>query len=342
MINAAIVGVGYWGKNLVRNLASNEDINLQAICDCNIDLAQQSAKKYAPEAQVVDDYNLVVSDARIEAIAIATPIATHFELAKKALKAGKHVFVEKPLASTVAECDELIDIADKNNCILMVGHVFEFNSAVLKVKELIDSGELGQVLYITGQRVNLGRIQTDMNSLWSFAPHDISIANLWIEDEPIAVSARGFSYLTKGVEDVVFVNLEYPNDVAVNLTLSWLDPRKSRLMTIVGSEKMVIYDDVSLDAKISIHDKGIENLSDFLSAPESYSQFQHKIRNGDVSLPNFKFEEPLAAECAHFVESIINNTRPKTDGVNGRSVVRVLEAAQVSMKNQGIRLSLTC
>lgn len=179
-----------------------------------------------------------------------------------------------------------------------------------------------------------------MNALWSFAPHDISIANLWLQAEPVAVSARGFSYLTKGVEDVVFVTLEYPDNTSVNLTLSWLDPRKSRLMTIVGSDKMVVYDDVSLDAKVSIHDKGIENLKEFLSEPDTYSQFQHKIRNGDVVLPNFRFDEPLAAECAHFAESILNNTTPRTDGRNGRNVVKVLEAAQMSLKNQGKRITL--
>ena len=340
MLNAALIGLGYWGKNLARNLAADKDINLHTICDMNIDLTKQNAEKYAAVARVTDDYDAVIRDPSIDAIVIATPIATHFDLAKKALEAKKHVFVEKPLASSVLECDALIEISDRNKLVLMVGHVFEFNSAVIKVKELIDSGEIGEVLYINGQRLNLGRVQTNLNALWSLAPHDISITNLWLQAEPNAVSARGFSYLTNGVEDVVFVTLEYPGNISVSLTLSWLDPRKSRLMTVVGTDKMVVYDDVSLDGKISIHDKGIENLSKFLKEPESFSEFHHKIRNGDVLFPNLNFIEPLAVECAHFAECILNNRTPRTDGRNGRNVVKVLEAAQKSLKNQGERITL--
>jgi predicted dehydrogenase len=243
--------------------------------------------------------------------------------------------VEKPLARTARECQELIDLADRYRRVLMVGHVFEFNAAVQRIRRYLDSGDLGKLFYVYSQRVNLGRIQHDVNALWSFAPHDVSILNYWFGQSPVGVSARGFSYLNSGIEDVVFVTLQYPNGVGAHLHLGWLDPRKIRLMTLVGSKKMLVYDDVSLDSKIQIYDKGIAGLHDFLEAPETFAQFQFKLRAGDVVIPTLQFDEPLHSECQHFIDCIEHKRRPLTDGLSGLRVVRVLEAADRSLRQGG-------
>lgn len=335
MVNVAMVGLGYWGPNLVRNLAAVENANVAILCDIDLNRAEMIRRRFCPEAAVGRDHSEVARDPQIDAVVIATPIRTHFELGSLFLKAGKHVFIEKPLAQNVDDCRRLIDLAEENRRTLMVGHVFEFNPAVRRIKEYLEAGELGKLFYVYSQRVNLGRIQHDVNALWSFAPHDVSIMNYWLGTEPVRVSARGFCYLSSGIEDVVFVTLEYPGGIGVNLHLAWLDPRKTRLMTLVGSKKMLVYDDVSLDAKIQLYDKGIAQLHDFLESPESFAEFQFQIRSGDLVIPAFHFSEPLQNECRHFIESIINSTRPLTDGLNGLRVVRVLEAAERSLRLRG-------
>ncbi len=335
-VNVAVVGTGYWGPNLVRNFAGLHQANLQTVCDMRTDSLNPIGKQY-PAVHLVTDYKQVLQDSTIEAVILATPVETHYELAKAALQAGKHVMVEKPLATTTAHCLELIELAEKQNKILMVGHVFLYNAAVKKLKSYIDRGELGQIYYIYSSRLNLGRIRRDVNALWNFAPHDISIALHLLEAMPAQVNARGFSYIQEGIEDVVFVTLNFPSGAGVNIHISWLDPRKVRLMTVVGSKKMVIYDDVSSDAKIQVYDKGVttasaqQTLGDF----SSFGEFQLLLRAGDVLIPKIDFTEPLKAECQHFVDCIIEGKRPITDGREGLRVVQVLEAAQRSLRNEG-------
>ena len=341
MVNIAMLGLGYWGPNLVRNLVSLEDVKVIALCDLDVKRAESFRQRFCPDARVISDYRQLADDSQVDAVVIATPIRTHYELGSFLLAAGKHVFIEKPLARTTEECRKLIDLAALHNRVLMVGHVFEYNVAVQKIKQYIDGGELGKLFYVYSQRVNLGRIQHDVNALWSFAPHDISIMNYWFGQEPVRVSARGFCYLSSGIEDVVFVTLEYPNGVGAHLHLGWLDPRKVRLMTLVGSKKMLVYDDVSLDAKIQIYDKGIAGLHDFLEAPESFAQFQFQLRVGDLVVPTIQFGEPLQSECRHFIKCITAGEPPHTDGLNGLRVVKVLEAAERSLRQGGSSIDLS-
>ena len=341
MINVAVVGLGYWGPNLVRNLASLDEVKIAALCDLDGQRAAASRDRFCPDARVINDYRLLADDAEIDAVVISTPIQTHCELGSFFLAAGKHVFVEKPLARTTEECRALIELAEHHQRVLMVGHVFEHNVAVQKIKGYIEAGELGKLFYVYSQRVNLGRIQNDVNALWSFAPHDISIMNYWFGQEPVWLSARGFSYLGSGIEDVVFVTLEYPNGIGAHLHLGWLDPRKVRSMTLVGSKKMLVYDDVSLDSKIQIYDKGVANLDEFLTAPETFAEFQFQLRQGDLTIPTLQFAEPLQTECRHFIDCIQNGTRPLTDGLDGLKVVRALEAAEQSLRLNGKPIELS-
>ena len=340
MINVAMLGLGYWGPNLLRNLTSIEGVNLTGLCDADLKRAETFRQRLCPDARVTDDHRSLADDPVIDAVVIATPIQTHYELASSLIAAGKHVFVEKPLARSSEECEALIDLAERHKRVLMVGHVFEYNFAVQKIKQYIDGGELGKLFYVYSQRVNLGRIQHDANALWSFAPHDVSILNYWFGQEPVRVAARGFSYLNSGIEDVVFVTLEYPNGVGAHLHLGWLDPRKVRLMTLVGSKKMLVYDDVSLDAKIQIYDKGISDLHAFIEAPESFAEFQFQLRVGDLVIPSLQFGEPLHAECRHFIDCVENGRQPLTDGLSGLKVVKVLEAAERSLKHDGAFIEL--
>jgi predicted dehydrogenase len=340
MVNVAVVGLGYWGPNLVRNLVSLIDVNVPVLCDLDMKGAEAIRQRFCPEARVIDNYRDLADDPQIAAVVIATPIRTHFEIGSFLLASGKHVLIEKPLAHTVEEGRSLIKLAERHQRVLMVGHVFEYNMAVQQIKQYLDQGELGKLFYVYSQRVNLGRIQNDVNALWSFAPHDVSIINYWLGQEPVWVAARGFSYLNGGIEDVVFVTLEYPNGVGVHLHLAWLDPRKVRLMTLVGSKKMLVYDDVSMDAKIQLYDKGIDLLDDFLESPQSFAEFQLQIRLGDLVIPTLQFSEPLQKECRHFIDCIQNGWRPLTDGVSGLRVVRVLEAAECSLRQGGQQVKL--
>ncbi len=340
MVKIAVVGVGYWGPNLVRNLTSIENVELVALCDMDTKRAESIRQRFCPTAKVMSDYQELAKDPGVDAVMIVTPIRTHCALGSHFLAAGKHVFIEKPLARTVEECQKLIDLAEQHQRVLMVGHVFEYNTAVQRIKQYLDQGELGKLFYVYSQRVNLGRIQQDVNALWSFAPHDVSIMSYWLGQDPIQVSARGFSYLN-GQEDVVFVTLNYANGVGAHLHLGWLDPRKVRTMTLVGSKKMLVYDDVSLEAKIQVYDKGINQLDDFLESPESFAQFQFQTRSGDLTIPTLQFGEPLQVECRHFIDCIEHNRRPLTDGYNGLRTVKVLEAAEQSLRQNGRLIELS-
>jgi predicted dehydrogenase len=334
-VTVAQVGLGYWGPNLARNLANVEGGELVALCDASTARLERMGRQL-PGVRLVPDYEELLSDETVDAIVLATPVDTHFPLAKAALDAGKHVLVEKPLATSSDECEILIRLADERGLTLMVGHVFLFNAAVEKVKEYIDGGELGDVYYVYSQRLNLGQVRQDVNAMWNFAPHDLSILCHWLGSEPTSVHAHGYSYIQPGIEDVVFMNLDFPGNVGANVHISWLDPLKVRRMTVVGSEKMVVYDDVSADAKVVVYDRGVtKRLRDradaSLGSYRSYGEFQLLLRAGDVLIPKLDFAEPLLRECQHFVDCVRTGTRPIADGRQGLMVVRALEAAQRSL-----------
>jgi predicted dehydrogenase len=337
--NVALVGLGYWGPNLARNLAILDDARLHTLCDAQPERLERLARQY-PGTRVITDFESVLADDEIHAVVLATPVVSHYELAKRALQAGKHVMVEKPLAQTSAQCAELVELAERSGLILMVGHVFLYNAAVRRVKEYIDSGEVGDVHYIYSQRLNLGQVRHDVNALWNFAPHDLSILMYWLGNDPERVIARGYSYVQPAIEDVVFMTLDFPGGVGANVHISWLDPFKIRQMTVVGSKKMIVYDDVSADARITIYDKGVARTRRSTEgrppgAYETFGEFQLLLRAGDVLIPKVDFVEPLRVECQHFVDCIRSGERPLTDGTSGLRVVRVLEAAQASMAASG-------
>jgi predicted dehydrogenase len=335
-VRLALVGLGYWGPNLARNLAILDNAELVALCDANEERLRRIGRQY-PSARLVPSFADVLADDAIDAVVVATPVDTHFDLCRAALAAGKHVMVEKPLATSSAECETLIELAAAQGRTLMVGHVFVYNAAVNKVKEYIDAGEIGDVYYVYSQRLNLGQVRHDVNAMWNFAPHDLSIMCHWFGTEPTNLTARGHSYIQPGIEDVVFLNMEYPEGILASVHISWLDPLKVRRMTIVGSEKMVVYDDVSADAKVTVYDRGvtkqlIDKTEASLGSYRTYGEFQLLLRAGDVLIPKLDFVEPLKIECQHFVDCIRTGETPVSDGRQGLWVVRALEAAQRSLQ----------
>jgi predicted dehydrogenase len=327
-LNVALVGCGYWGPNLARNFHQLPGARLAACCDLDPAILERMQALYA--TPVTREYDQVLADRSIDAVVLATPVGTHYRMARAALLAGKHLLVEKPLAMDSAEAEELIVLAKQQNRILMVGHIFEYNPAVLKIKELIDSGHIGRVYYLYSNRVNLGRVQSDINVLWSIAPHDVSIALYLLEEMPVEVCAKGAAYLNGKVEDVVFMTMLFPGGVMAHIQASWLDPSKVRRTTVVGSEKMIVYDDVASEGKVKIYDKGVYRKGDAM-----YGEFQYKVHSGDINIPKIDMSEPLRNECAHFVECVRSGAKPRTDGENGLRVVRVLEAAQQSLDRGG-------
>lgn len=328
MINIAQIGVGYWGPNLLRNLVSSKRCNVRKVSDLSSE-RRDFVKGLYPAVETVSDSDQIIDDPSIEAVVIATPVATHFELAIKALEKGKHILVEKPMARSVQEVEQIGAMASRQGRVAMVGHTFLFNSAVRYVKRLIDDGSLGEVRYIYSQRLNLGRIRSDVDALWNFAPHDISIIQYWLGDpQPASVVRRGVAYIQEGIEDVVFLNILYPGKVMANIHVSWLDPTRVRSITIVGSKKMVVYDDAA-ENKIAIYDKGIERKA-VLGEHMDYDnqQFQtFNYRSGDVLLPKIDFKEPLKVEIDHFIDCINGDTECITGIDHAKKVVGILSAA---------------
>ncbi len=325
MMNVAQIGVGYWGPNLLRNLVANERCTVKTVVDLSENRRRYVQGLY-PAVQVTDELDQVFHDPEIEAVIIATPVATHYDLALKALQSGKHILVEKPMAKSVDEVEAIGQLAEKQGLLAMVGHTFIYNAAVRYVKQFIDSGELGEVRYINSQRLNLGRIRSDVDALWNFAPHDISIIQYWLGDpEPKSVIRRGVDYIQNTVDDVVFLNILYENKIMANIHVSWLDPLKVRKMTVVGSQKMIVYDDVA-ENKVAIFDKGIERMAvlgeDMDYDNQYYQSFNH--RNGDVLLPKIDFKEPLNVELNHFLDCIENGGLCLTGVDHAKKVVRIL------------------
>ena len=334
MLKVAVVGTGAWGKNLVRNFHQFPDVEIACCCDSDKAKREAIAMSY-PGLNTTGNFEDVLADESIMAVIIASSAVAHHTLAKAALLAGKHVYVEKPLALSTDHAEELVALAEAGNLKLMVGHLLLYHPAVTYLKELVDSGELGEVFYIYSQRVNLGKIRQDENALWSFAPHDISVILYLLGKLPESVSARGESYLQQGVEDVVFVNMKFPDRKMAQLQVSWLDPHKVRKITIVGKKKMAVFDDTESAEKLKIFDKGVTGVS-----YESYGD-SLTIRFGDIKIPHISMTEPLRTECRHFVDCILEDKQPLTDGADGVRVVRILEAAQKSMENDGapVRIS---
>ena len=329
MLNIAQIGVGYWGPNLLRNLDANSLCTVKAVVDLSKERRNFVSSHY-PNIQTTDDIEAIINDSDIDGIVIATPVSTHFDLTMKSLHAGKHILVEKPMATKTDQVREISQLARKKELVAMVGHTFLFNSAVRYVKSIIESGELGDIRYIYSQRLNLGRIRDDVDALWNLAPHDISIIQYWLnEPEPIKIDKIGMDYVQKGIDDVTFMNITYPNNIMAHIHVSWLDPHKIRKMTVVGSKKMVVYDDIA-ENKVMIYDKGIDRMAvlgeqmDF-DNPVTFS-FNH--RSGEVFIPVIDWVEPLKIEIDHFLKCIQNNIPCITGPEHAEKVVRILEMAE--------------
>ncbi|MFW5708790.1 MAG: Gfo/Idh/MocA family protein [Chloroflexota bacterium] len=329
MIRIGVVGYGYWGPNLVRNFAQLNTTELVVVADKNEEQLDRVRSAYPYVDTTTDVENLFKY--RLDAVIIATPPPSHFSLAKDCLEHGLHVLVEKPLTLNSQHAVELIDLARQRGLILMVGHTFEYNPAVRKLKEIIDSGELGRLLYIDTVRVNLGLLQQKLNVVWDLAPHDVSILHYLLGSTPDMVAAQGGDCIVEDLHDIAYLNLRFPERVLAHVHISWLDPCKVRRITVVGSKKMAVYDDVEPLEKIKIYDKGVDRIP----YTDSFGDFQYSYHYGDVVIPHIRFSEPLRIECQHFIDCITTGQQPQTDGVNGLNVIRVLEAAQQSLENGG-------
>jgi predicted dehydrogenase len=329
MVRIGQVGLGAWGKNLLRNFSSLNGCRVIAAADLEENAISKLKSDY-PGVEFTADVESIMDKSKIDALVIATPPATHYELAEKALEAGLDIFVEKPLVLDVKKGEALVSKANELERVLMVGHIMEYHSATEYLKRLIDSGELGKVYYLYAVRVNLGKVRDIENSLWSFAPHDISMINYLIGSFPVKVSADGQSYLQDGIEDVAFMTLHYPGKVMAHIHVSWLDPHKDRKLTIVGSKKMVVFNDTEPSEKIRIIDKGVNISLDYATFGEYLS-----LRYGNVLIPYIPSSEPLKTECSHFIDCVAGRKRPRSDGADGLRVLKILDAAQRSLDNGG-------
>jgi len=336
MIRAAIVGMGSWGRNLVTSVQGRSDV-LRFTVGATRTPAKAADFAAAHGIRMLPGYDAVLSDPTVDAVVLATPHSQHAEEIAAAARAGKHVFVEKPLAMTVEDAARVVALAERQQRVLMVGHTFLYNAAVRRLREYITSGELGDIFYLYSQRLNLGRVRRDVNALWNFGPHDVSILLYLLDASPHEVSARGFAYLQPDVEDVVFMTATFPGGISAHVHISWLDPHKVRRMTVVGSRKMVVYDDASVDARIVLYDRGVDRVPTVDSPRDfgSFAEFQLALRRGDITIPALKFPEPLQVECQHFVDCIVDGRAPLTGGQHALEVVKVLEAAQRSLDADG-------
>lgn len=330
MIKIAQIGCGYWGPNLLRNFSSLNNCHLSHVVEISQDRQQYLLSNF-PNIDHSKSYNQILEDSSIDAVVIASPANLHFEQAKQALFYNKHVFVEKPMATKVEEVKRLSELANERKLTLMSGHTFLYNDAVRFVKEKIDKGELGDIRYIYSQRLNLGRIRSDIDALWNFAPHDVSIVQYWLgEQEPLEITRSGMDFIQNGINDVVFLNLRYDSTL-VNIHVSWLDPLKTRKMVVVGSKKMIVYDDVAED-KITIYDKGIDKYSNLGENMDfdNKSNTSFHLRSGDVWIPKITYKEPLKTEAKHFLSCIATGQEPLTGSRHSINVVRILEQASIS------------
>lgn len=335
-LNVGVVGCGYWGPNLIRNFRGLGDCKLKMICDLD-EKRLAHLKNLYPEVEATTDYKHMLNGAGLDAIVIATAVRTHHPLAKAALLAGKHVFVEKPLAASVAESQEMNALAQEKGLVLMVGHTFLYSAPVRKIKEIVDRGDIGEIRYINARRLNLGLYQKDINVTWDLAPHDISIVQYILDDQPLSVNCQGTAHVTPGIEDVTTLCLNFKKERTAIIQSSWLDPRKVREMTIVGSKRMIVYDDVAPLEKIRIYDARVETPPRY----DTFAEFQYAYHYGDMYVPYVKQEEPLKIECQHFLDCINQGRTPLTSGEKGMELVRILEASSLSLKRGGAPVEFT-
>jgi predicted dehydrogenase len=322
-VRVGVVGLGYWGPNLARNLAAIPGCQLAWLCDADEHARTRLAPSF-PAARLTGELDELLADDQLDAIVLATPVPTHAELAIAVAEAGKHCFVEKPLATTTADAERAVQAADRAGRILMVGHLLEYHPAVARLKELIVSEELGELFYIYGNRLNLGKLRADENALWSLGAHDVSVVLHLIDEEPDECFAHGASYVRPGVQDVVFCYLRFPSGIVAHLHLSWLDPHKERRMTVVGARRMATFDDMLIEGKLTIYDKGFDE--------DTRSWGEYIARSGDTFSPRIPNVEPLRIECEHFIDCIRHGATPRSDGHSGLRVVRVLERLQQSLQ----------
>ena len=333
-VSIAVAGVGGWGKNLVRNFHQMPDADLKYLCDVDETRLGQTSAQH-PGIAACNDFDTLLADPALECIAIATSAVTHFTLARNALLAGKDVFVEKPFVLDVGEARELIALARQHKRVLMVGHLLEYHPVIEYLKDCIDEGRLGRILYAYSQRLNLGVVRGDENALWSFAPHDVSVILYLLGKYPTQIAAYGQSYLQSGIEDVAFITMQFSDAAMAHAHVSWLDPHKVRRLTIVGTRKMAVFDDLEPNEKLKIYDN-----SD--AADADYDTFAEYVglRFGDINIPSIRMSEPLRIECSHFLDCVRERKQPRSDGEDGLRVVRVLAAAERSLKSGGVPVDM--
>ena len=329
-ISVGVVGCGYWGPLLVRNLKNLADCNLKAVCDASEPRLKHLTSLYS-DIEGVTDYARFLNGLELDAVVIATPVKYHYPLAKASLLAGKHTFIEKPMASSAAECEELIEIADRNGLVLMIDHTFLYSSPVQKIVDIVRAGDIGDIRYINSRRLNLGLFQKDINVAWDLAPHDISIILHILGEFPVAVNCQGNAHVTPNVEDVTNMSLTFRQNRFATVQSSWLEPRKVREMTIVGTRRMIVYDDLKNRGKIQVYDVRVERPPHY----DTFAEFHYSYHYGDSYIPHIQQEEPLKAVCQHFIDSIEAGTQPMTGGREGLEMVRILEAASASLKAKG-------
>lgn len=326
IVRVGVAGLGYWGPNLARNLAAISGCELTWLCDASPEAREKLAGAH-PRARETAELDDLLEDPELDAVVLATPVPSHAELAIRVAQAGKHCFVEKPLAIAAADAQRAVDAAEQAGRTLMVGHLLEYHPAVHRLKELLDSGELGDLYYVYGNRLNLGKLRADENALWSLGAHDVSVVLALIGEEPIACEAHGSSFVRPGVEDVVFCYLWFPSGAVAHLHLSWLDPHKERRMTVVGSKRMATFDDMQIEGKLTVYDKGFDE--------DARSWGEYIARSGDIYSPRIPNLEPLRLECEHFIQCIRTGATPRSDGHSGLRVVKVLERLQQTLLEGG-------
>lgn len=334
MIGVAVIGAGHWGPNLIRNFHNPPHSEVVRVVDQNEQRLMQVEDRYTGVI-VGTDVSAAITDERVEAVVVATPTSTHYAIVKEAIEAGRHVLVEKPITTNSDEALELERLARERGVVLLVGHVFVYNGGVRRVKEYIQQDSLGTIFYISMVRTNLGPIRVDVNAAWDLASHDISIANYWLDAAPVTASAVGGSWINSGVEDAVFATLRYPNGVLVNLHSSWLNPRKSRDITVVGDRRMLTLDDMNLNEPIRVYDKGVTDETFTPAFVDTFASFRAELRDGAITIPNVGLGEPLRSECDHFLECIVGKMTPMTGGTEAVAVVCALEAIERSAANGG-------
>jgi predicted dehydrogenase len=330
MITVGIIGCGYWGPNLARNFMSAQNCRVEILCDVQPERLAYMQSLYC-DMDITTDYKRLIENPMIDALVIATPVRYHFEMALEALKAGKHIFIEKPMATSARDARILIDTSQERDLTLMVGHTFIYSSAVRKIKELVSSGELGEIQYIAARRLNLGLFQKDINVAWDLAPHDISIILYILDKMPDSINCQGKAHVNPDIEDITSLVLNYPNGGIATIQNSWLDPNKVRDMTFVGSKKMLVYNDLEPMEKIKIYDKRVEIPPHY----DTFAEFHYAYHYGDMHAPYIKQYEPLKVECQHFIDCITTRQTPVTNGEEGLKVIQILEAASESLRNGG-------